>query len=406
MMIKKESVIMIKSRGVTAMKGRFILIFLVSFFYFNLYAEETINYITNENTEAYYYEEGLKSKSINKNYRFSKPKDILSFISYLEINEKPIFVVLEYSSNRYRRIPLAYVNLDNCEITLPENIISYSKEGYIRKAIPSYLLDVLNSNDKESLRNFDCFSPNDFDLNHFYAASGGICEDSSSFAIISNIGIRLYNADEIDFMNIKKVSDSIYECESCLFSSHENEYYDIDIFQWRSNIKNSTPPNQSETIRLTIDGDYLIIDNITRNENITTLVYVKDSLVDELNNLFTNKKVNRANFTWPRHADGSCDYDNSSTAKKASFSSTNVAPNKQMTVTENLKLRSGEATSTTVLTVMQAGTKVKILELGKLETIDDINSNWVKVEVISGKDRDGKEIKKKATGWCYGGYLN
>ena len=77
-----------------------------------------------------------------------------------------------------------------------------------------------------------------------------------------------------------------------------------------------------------------------------------------------------------------------------------------MTVTENLKLLSGEATSTTVLTVMQAGTKVKILELGKLETIDDINSNWVKVEVISGKDRDGKEIKKKATGWCYGGYLN
>ena len=84
---------------------------------------------------------------------------------------------------------------------------------------------------------------------------------------------------------------------------------------------------------------------------------------------------------------------------------TNVSVNKTMSVTENLKLRSGEATTTQVLTVMSAGTKVKVLELGKEETIDGIKSNWVKVEVISSRDRDGKDIKKKTTGWCYGGYL-
>ncbi len=77
-----------------------------------------------------------------------------------------------------------------------------------------------------------------------------------------------------------------------------------------------------------------------------------------------------------------------------------------MFVKENLKLRSGEATSTQVLAVMQAGTNVKILELGKVEIIDGINSNWVKVEVLSdAKDRDGKPIKKGTVGWCYGGYL-
>ena len=48
----------------------------------------------------------------------------------------------------------------------------------------------------------------------------------------------------------------------------------------------------------------------------------------------------------------------------------NVAPNKTMTVKENLKLRSGEATTTSVLTVMSAGTRVKILTLGKQATID------------------------------------
>lgn len=84
---------------------------------------------------------------------------------------------------------------------------------------------------------------------------------------------------------------------------------------------------------------------------------------------------------------------------------TNVSKNKTMLVNENLKLRSGEATSSNVLSIMAAGTKVKVLELGKSETIDGINSNWVKVEIISGKDRDGNIIRSGTTGWCYGGYL-
>ena len=89
-----------------------------------------------------------------------------------------------------------------------------------------------------------------------------------------------------------------------------------------------------------------------------------------------------------------------------SASSTNVAENKIMSCNDNLRLRSQEATSSSVITTMQKGTKVKILKLGKAETIDGISSNWVQVEVLSGaKDKDGKEIKSGTTGWCYGGYL-
>ena len=84
----------------------------------------------------------------------------------------------------------------------------------------------------------------------------------------------------------------------------------------------------------------------------------------------------------------------------------NVAPSKIMSVKENLKLRSGEATTTSVLAVMSAGTKVKILTLGKQATIDGITSNWVQVEVQAGaKDRDGKPIAAGTVGWCFGGYL-
>ena len=129
----------------------------------------------------------------------------------------------------------------------------------------------------------------------------------------------------------------------------------------------------------------------------------------EFNKCMKTNNWNNINITWPRHADGSCDYDERKKTVAAqsskTTSSTNVAPNKSMTVRENLKLRSGEATSTQVLTVMSAGTKVKILELGKAETIDGIKSNWVKVEIISGSDRDGNKLKSGITGWCYGGYL-
>ena len=83
---------------------------------------------------------------------------------------------------------------------------------------------------------------------------------------------------------------------------------------------------------------------------------------------------------------------------------------KTKTVSENLRLRSGEATTSDVVTVLQAGTRVKILEVGKAETIDGISSNWVKVRVkvkvrAGAKDRDGKTITKGTVGWCFGGYL-
>ena len=91
--------------------------------------------------------------------------------------------------------------------------------------------------------------------------------------------------------------------------------------------------------------------------------------------------------------------------QKVFYSTLSIKKGDFLNVNENLKLRSGEATSTQVLAVMSAGTKVKILELGKAETIDGKKSNWVKVEIISGKDRDGNKLKSGMAGWCYGGYL-
>lgn len=89
-----------------------------------------------------------------------------------------------------------------------------------------------------------------------------------------------------------------------------------------------------------------------------------------------------------------------------SFNNPNIIVNKIMIINENLRLRNKEETSSKVITIMQAGTKVKILAIGKSEEIDGIISNWVKVEIQEGaKDKNNKKIKAGTIGWCYGGYL-
>lgn len=79
---------------------------------------------------------------------------------------------------------------------------------------------------------------------------------------------------------------------------------------------------------------------------------------------------------------------------------------KKMTVSENLRLRKDLSTESEIITSMQKGTQVKILKTGKEDSIDNINSFWVEVEVLpNGKDKNGKDIEPGTSGWCFGGYL-
>ena len=88
------------------------------------------------------------------------------------------------------------------------------------------------------------------------------------------------------------------------------------------------------------------------------------------------------------------------------FAETNVRIKEEMYVKENLRLRSGESTASSLVAVMRVGSKVKILELGKEEIIDSIRSNWVKIEVLNGKTKSGDIIENGTRGWCFGGYLS
>ena len=83
----------------------------------------------------------------------------------------------------------------------------------------------------------------------------------------------------------------------------------------------------------------------------------------------------------------------------------NVQVNKEMYVKENLRLKTEGTTSSSVIDVMGVGTKVNIIELGNQEVIDNIKSNWVKIQVLDGKTKDGEILTNGTIGWCFGGFL-
>ena len=72
---------------------------------------------------------------------------------------------------------------------------------------------------------------------------------------------------------------------------------------------------------------------------------------------------------------------------------------------ENLRLRAKEDISGEIITTMQADTYVRILSLGKEETIDGITDNWVQVETLFGAIDTEEKLIQGEVGWCFGGYL-
>lgn len=63
---------------------------------------------------------------------------------------------------------------------------------------------------------------------------------------------------------------------------------------------------------------------------------------------------------------------------------------------DRLRLRDSESLNGNIITTLKTDTKLKLLRIGKEDTIDGIISNWVYVKVLSTGEK----------GWCFAGYIN
>ena len=176
------------------------------------------------------------------------------------------------------------------------------------------------------------------------------------------------------------------------------EVLKYDSFEYRASykfIKETFIPKAEITLKIVRDGEYLHF-YTEDGRTIISCALVDEEFATQYENLIQTNKCDLSRVTWPRHADGTCDYE----------TAVRLQSGKRYRASDNLRLRSSGSTAGKHVVTIGKGTQVKVLAVGAEQTIDGITSNWVQVEVqADAKDRDGKPIAPGTTGWCFGGYL-
>ena len=289
---------------------------------------------------------------------------------------------------------LFHVLIDDLERTGVDKDLHKSINGVW---IPAYYFDVLKAGNKKKLLSYESFWETDWKTSigeqweDEYFPLHLIISDNYFYISSYATGYRFY-------LITSDISNNGIQC----YTLEKN--IDTGRIDSKKEILRYFDGENETAIFFERDGDYInLYNDSNRNEMIESFVFVSnyDFIKENIKMILKGNKCDLSKVTWPKHADGSCDYDGSK--KTVAVQSTNVSKNKTMTATENLKLRSAEATTSDILTVLQAGTRVKILEVGKAETIDGITDNWVQVETLFGAIDTEEKLIQGEVGWCFGG---
>lgn len=362
---------------------------------------EDFKFVAAENAVVFYEDEFMKA-FMDKRTIIPKGQELTlncerNRISLSNDNDKKQTVAFTTNHDLYDGwISIKNLRIKDCDQLLPDSIISIEEIGISKKFVPSYFLEVLKNKDGSIITKYDYqyklenHAPYIQAGSEYYIALG--LQADWFYPVVSNIGIRFHNGESFLFNKIEKIAEDKFRCTG--YGSPDFTRVDINVILDEPSWDSYFDSGKHEVLILHIDGDYLSVYSETNNEHLVTYVKISDNLEEQLISLFTARVCDLSEVTWPRRADGS------------SYNKEKIPIDKIMTVKENLRLRSGEETSTQVVAVMQAGIRVRIMEVGKAETIDGISSNWVKVDVQhSAKDRDGKPILPGKVGWCFAGYL-
>ena len=196
----------------------------------------------------------------------------------------------------------------------------------------------------------------------------------------------------------KKLTPDLYELEIEDVRISQ-EWYEL-LLEYGHDMKfalNATEPGYSLYFRF--DGEYLYIYLDDGKTLYATYCAYDESEEKALHEAIRTNEFDMTKFTFPRHGDGTCDYE-----------SGGGVPGKKIVngvyrAKENLRLRETGSTSGKAITTMQAGSLVLILSKGREETIDGITDNWVEVELQTGAKNLEGDFLYGETGWCFGGYL-
>ena len=353
--------------------------------------------------------------------------ELIKINTQIKVNEEDIF----YSVNNKAAQTHLYVKYNNKNIRLTQKNVELSKSKKIfsdsnfREYIPVWYFTALKEKNRDIIfsnqpkwtaiknkKNIDASPWEDFESTFW----------PESFTI-NNIYFFLFRGQEFPISKIES----------------EKEIFKVYIHRTNdSYITNDYPyPDEYEkcindeyfVLLLKFDGDYADVWINTEDSYIGKYALASYEICLNIKNLM-NGNHNYTNITWPRHADGTSDYEDITPAAANETADMEEAANETATehaelaeeitipkpapaigktavVTENLRLRTSDKTTAEVVTTLAARTRVKVLAPGREDTIDGIASNWVQVSVLDGaKDKDGNAVAAGTKGWLFGGYLS
>ena len=235
--------------------------------------------------------------------------------------------------------------------------------------------------------------------------------------IDKNKELLVFNGPLFVIENVEEITSELLKVETKILAYTRQSLKD-DVLDW--NFISDT--DDDCTFYLEFDGDYINVYANNVDKKFCTFCKMYEEDIALLRECVKTNNWDNIKVTWPRHADGSCDYEdakgNTASGENQDMESENApaeaailkpvpAVGKTATVTENLRLRIDEQTTSDVVATLAAGAHVKVLAHSREDTIDGIVSNWVQVSVLDGaKDKDGNTIEAGTKGWLFGGYLS
>ena len=283
--------------------------------------------------------------------------------------------------------------------------------------ITAYTYDILYTNAKDKIIKYEPYWGIETEYSRFDRDSW---EDviSPTRLIMTDNSFYIYSSDRNwrDFLFVSEKEENGHFFIEVYTRGKKNPYY----YDEGNFVARFTEP-EKKGFYIGMDGEYLkLFENDSDKKPLMILARTDDywGITEKLRAIARGEKADLSDVTWPRHADGSCDYEDAPISKTAEPAVVTALPEaaiskpapdlgKTATVTENLRLRTDDKTMAKVVTTIVAGARVKVFAPGRDDTVDGIASNWVQVSVLDGaKDKDGNAIEAGTKGWLFGGYLS
>lgn len=221
---------------------------------------------------------------------------------YISYNDDETFIENFLMSVEYDNETIYMLSTD-LQVIDTEKIIN--KKNLLR-IIPDYYLEVLYKKDsnlifenqplwkerKQRMENEPFPFEDSFQPESYYISNPVILFSLHNYYMVKNVR-KSNNNFEIDLLHYSDDVTDYYRKTEDVFSEVYNK------FRSNSNIK----------LLIQNDGDFFDLWINTKENYIGRYIVASDSLCNQIINLVRSNNCDLSKITWPRHADGSCDYE-------------------------------------------------------------------------------------------------